>query len=184
VLKASPIRSLEADLGPHPLTLDIPARNALGRRSICCSIAGPGHELSQMGEQIAKCYDGCGMSPPVCSVTMTDLRGIRHTAALTAASLFEAALLALQAFGSVGGWARGAATRLEVEVRTATIADRDSAIRVVPRLNWAPVISGPVHNACWGMRRASTTEVDDDSKFLACHHPQAVRMFDRFGVQR
>jgi hypothetical protein len=36
------------------------------------------------------------MSHRVCAVTMTDLRGIRHTAEVTADSLFEAAILAIQ----------------------------------------------------------------------------------------
>ena len=53
-----------------------------------------------------------------CTVTLIDLRGIRHVAEVQADSLFEAAVLALQAFKR-SGWADGIgpATRLEVEVR-------------------------------------------------------------------
>jgi hypothetical protein len=53
--------------------------------------------------------------------TDSPLRGIRHTAEVTADSLFEAAVLAPQAFRA-SGWVEGVgvATRLEVEVRAAT----------------------------------------------------------------
>ena len=57
-----------------------------------------------------------------CTVTLVDLRGIRHAAEVHADSLFEAAVLALQAFKGAG-WADGIgpATRLEVEVRLPTV---------------------------------------------------------------
>jgi hypothetical protein len=53
-----------------------------------------------------------------CLVTLTDIRGIRHTVEVRAESLFEAACLALQVL-KTDDWmdAVGPATRLEVEVR-------------------------------------------------------------------
>ncbi len=58
------------------------------------------------------------MPPRTCLVTVTDCRGIRHTAEVRADSLFEAAGLAIQAFRATE-WVDdiGPATRLEVEVK-------------------------------------------------------------------
>ena len=66
-----------------------------------------------------KCYH---LQVRPCTVTLVDLRGIRHIAEVQADSLFEAAVLALKAFNS-SGWADGVgpATRLEVEVRLPTM---------------------------------------------------------------
>lgn len=52
-----------------------------------------------------------------CAVTLVDTRGIRHSAEVNAASVFEAAVLALQAF-KTSGWVEevGPGTRLEVQV--------------------------------------------------------------------
>jgi hypothetical protein len=59
--------------------------------------------------------------PRFCTVTLSDVRGIRHVAEVNADSLFEAAVLALQAFKDVG-WTEGIgpATRVDVEVRVTT----------------------------------------------------------------
>ena len=59
--------------------------------------------------------------PRRCTVTLTDLRGIRHVAEVNADSLFEAAVLALRAF-KASGWTEGIgpATRVEVELRVTT----------------------------------------------------------------
>jgi hypothetical protein len=56
-----------------------------------------------------------------CIVTLTDLRGIRHVAEVSADSVFEAASLAVQAFRQSQFVEEvGPATRLEIEVRSAT----------------------------------------------------------------
>lgn len=54
-------------------------------------------------------------------MTLVDFRGVRHVAEVNADSLFEAAVLALQAF-KASGWTDGIgpATRVEVEVRVTT----------------------------------------------------------------
>ncbi len=59
--------------------------------------------------------------PRPCTVTLTDLRGVRHVAEVNADSLFEAAVLALRAF-KASWWTEGIgpATRVEVEVRVTT----------------------------------------------------------------
>jgi len=53
-----------------------------------------------------------------CTVTFTDVRGIRHGVDVQAESLFEAAVLALQILRK-DGWVEqiGPSTKLEVEVR-------------------------------------------------------------------
>jgi hypothetical protein len=57
-----------------------------------------------------------------CHVTITDAAGVRHTAEVTAESLFEAAAMGLAALKK-DGWtsAIGPAARLEVEVREAIV---------------------------------------------------------------
>jgi hypothetical protein len=57
------------------------------------------------------------MSPRPCSVSFTDLRGVRHEAEVQAESLFEAAALALKAFRG-SGWVEGVgpASEFQVEV--------------------------------------------------------------------
>jgi hypothetical protein len=57
------------------------------------------------------------MPPRTCLVTVTDVRGIRHTVEVQAETLYEAAALALQALRAAR-WVEdlGPATRLEVEV--------------------------------------------------------------------
>jgi hypothetical protein len=54
-----------------------------------------------------------------CAVTLTDTRGVRHAVDAAAESLFEAAVLRVQALRK-DGWmegAIGAATKIDVEVR-------------------------------------------------------------------
>jgi hypothetical protein len=54
-----------------------------------------------------------------CAVTLTDARGVKHTAEVTAETLYEAAILGIQILKK-DGWiegAVGAATRIEIEVR-------------------------------------------------------------------
>jgi hypothetical protein len=59
--------------------------------------------------------------PRPCTVALVDSRGIRHIAEVGAESVFEAAALAVQAFRqSQFVEDVGPATRLEVEVRSAT----------------------------------------------------------------
>jgi hypothetical protein len=57
-----------------------------------------------------------------CSVTLTDVSGVRHTAEVAAESLFEAAAMALAVLKK-DGWTNtiGPAARLEVEVREAVV---------------------------------------------------------------
>jgi len=63
-----------------------------------------------------------GMALKTCNVTITDAAGVRHTAEVTAESLFEAAAMGLAALKK-DGWTGtiGPAARLEVEVREAVV---------------------------------------------------------------
>ena len=58
-----------------------------------------------------------------CVVSFTDLDGVRHTTEVTAESLYEAACLAVRAFKESGviEQSPGAATRLEIEVKSPTV---------------------------------------------------------------
>jgi hypothetical protein len=62
------------------------------------------------------------MPAKTCLVTVTDIRGVLHTARVEADSLFEAAVLGFAALKK-DGWAgdAGPATRLEVAVQAPTI---------------------------------------------------------------
>ena len=64
------------------------------------------------------CYSD-RVPPRSCVVTLTDSQGIRHSVEVTAESLFEAGVLAVNTFRKAG-WveeALGLASRLEIEVR-------------------------------------------------------------------
>ena len=59
------------------------------------------------------------MPPKTCTVTVTDVRGSRHSVEILAESLFEAAALGLKLLRD-DGWVEkpGPATRLEIQAKT------------------------------------------------------------------
>lgn len=62
------------------------------------------------------------MAVQTCSVTVTDISGIRHTVEVSAESLFEAAAQAIAIFRKAPWMDEvGPATRLEVEVRNPSV---------------------------------------------------------------
>ena len=62
------------------------------------------------------------MPPKTCTVTLTDVRGCRHSVEVLAESLFEAAALGLKLLRD-DGWVDhpGPATRLEIQVKTPAV---------------------------------------------------------------
>jgi hypothetical protein len=62
------------------------------------------------------------MPPKTCTVTLTDVRGSRHSVEVLAESLFQAAALGLKLLRE-DGWVDkpGPATRLDVQVKTPAI---------------------------------------------------------------
>src|SRR6185295_122506 len=73
----------------------------------------------------------CWMPARMCSVTITDARGVRHTVDVTAESLFEAAALALTTFRT-DGWtdAVGPGTTFDVEVRNPAVRHTVSVLQM------------------------------------------------------
>jgi len=71
------------------------------------------------------------MSVRMCSVTLTDTQGVRHTVDVTADSLFEAAAMGLAIFKK-NGWTDpvGSAARLEVEVREPAVKHTVSVMQI------------------------------------------------------
>ena len=62
------------------------------------------------------------MPPKTCTVTMTDVRGSRHSVEILAESVFEAAALGLRLLRD-DGWVDkpGPATRLEIQAKTPAV---------------------------------------------------------------
>jgi hypothetical protein len=76
------------------------------------------------------CYPAA-VPPKVCLITVTDARGIRHTAEVSAESMFEAAVLGLAALKSDEWTERiGPATRLEVKVQAPAVTHVLSVLQI------------------------------------------------------
>jgi hypothetical protein len=77
-----------------------------------------------------KCYPVPVPSLRTCLVSFSDLAGVRHTAEVTAETLYEAAVLGMAAIAQNSGAVAATLTQLEIEVR-APIVRHQLSVRQV-----------------------------------------------------
>lgn len=80
------------------------------------------------------------MPPKTCLVTVTDVRGVRHSVEVVAGSLFEAGVLGLSALKG-DAWTEdiGPATRLEVQVQEPAVKHTLSVLQIKRWLDGASI---------------------------------------------
>ena len=72
------------------------------------------------------------MSPKTCTVSLTDVRGSRHTVEVMAESLFEAAVYGLKILRE-NGWVPdkpGPATRLDIQVKEPAVSHEVTVLQI------------------------------------------------------
>jgi hypothetical protein len=81
------------------------------------------------------------MSPKTCTVSLTDVRGSRHTVEVMADSLFEAAVYGLKVLRE-NGWVPdkpGPATRLDIQVKEPAVTHQVTVLQIHRWLDGASI---------------------------------------------
>jgi hypothetical protein len=91
-----------------------------------------GRKTVRVDEQKTKRYHRPAMSPKTCTVSLTDVRGSRHTVEVMADSLFEAAVSGLKILRE-NGWVPdtpGPATRLDIQVKEPAVSHHVTVLQI------------------------------------------------------